>query len=39
MDASPPRQRPEPSWLDRMGRALGVFWLLMAIVGPVLLAT
>lgn len=33
------RWRPEPSWLDRSGRILGVFWILMAIAGPLVLAT
>jgi hypothetical protein len=29
--------RPERSWLDRSGRALGVFWIVLAIVGPVVI--
>jgi hypothetical protein len=30
------RWRPEPSWVDRAGRALGVYWIAASIVGPVL---
>jgi hypothetical protein len=33
------RWRPEPSWLDRSGRALAVFWVLMGIAGPILILT
>ncbi len=29
----------EPDWIDRFGRALGVLWLLLAIMGPILLLT
>jgi glucan phosphoethanolaminetransferase (alkaline phosphatase superfamily) len=31
------RWRPERSWLDRSGRALGVFWIVLGIAGPVIL--
>ncbi len=31
------RWRPEPSWIDRLGRALGVYWIAMALVGPAIL--
>jgi hypothetical protein len=31
------RWRPEPSWVDRLGRALGIFWILLAIASPLLL--
>jgi hypothetical protein len=24
------RWRPEPTWLDRLGRAVGIVWILMA---------
>jgi len=30
------RWRPERSWMDRLGRALGVFWLLSGLVPPIL---
>lgn len=30
------RWKPEPSWVDRLGRILGVYWLATAAVGPFL---
>ncbi len=29
------RWRPEPSWIDRLGRALAVCWLVLAVLGTV----
>jgi hypothetical protein len=26
------RWRPEPSWIDRLGRVLGLYWLLMLLM-------
>jgi hypothetical protein len=31
------RWQAEPSWIDRMGRALGVFWIVFALASPFLL--
>jgi hypothetical protein len=31
------RWRPEPSWVDRLGRALGISWILLAIASPLFL--
>jgi hypothetical protein len=31
------RWRPEPSWVDRLGRALGLLWILLALTSPLLL--
>ena len=31
-----PRWRPEPSWIDRLGRGLGIYWLAAESVVPIL---
>jgi hypothetical protein len=31
------RWRPEPSWVDRLGRALGLLWILIALASPLFL--
>ena len=31
------RWRPEPSWVDRLGRALGLLWVLLGLASPLLL--
>jgi hypothetical protein len=31
------RWRAEPSWIDRLGRAFGVFWVVFALASPLLL--
>lgn len=33
------RWRPEPSWVDRLGRILGVVWVLLSLVGPMAIVT
>ena len=30
------RWRPEPSWIDRVGRCLGIYWLAAGLVVPIL---
>ena len=30
------RWRPEPSWIDRLGRGLGIYWLAAGLVVPIL---
>jgi hypothetical protein len=31
------RWRPEPSWVDRLGRALGLLWIMLALTSPLLM--